>query len=173
VAPFSGEITALDIRVGDTVQAYEPVMNIALPKGIEVQASVSTADLAWISIGDPVTIVKLGLAQEIYEGKVAYMPTAELGRQPTGREAYTRFSVETPGADLKMGDVAKVVLLLRQQKDTLIVPTDAVHSIRGGFYVQVWEAGRKKLVTIERGIVTKDGTEVLKGLEEGQEVLGR
>lgn len=173
MAPFSGEITDLDIRVGDTVQAYEPVMSIALPMGIEAQASISVADLAWISIGDPVTVVKLGTVQKIYEGKVTYMPSTELGRRPTGREAYTRFSIETLGADLKMGDVAKMVLVLRRQEDVLIVPTDAVHSIRGGFYVQVWEAGRKKLIKIERGIVTADGTEVLKGLEEGQEVLGR
>jgi multidrug efflux pump subunit AcrA (membrane-fusion protein) len=69
--------------------------------------------------------------------------------------------------------LGRLTLILREKKDVLLLPNAAIRAFGGRRYVQITANGRKREIDIEIGIITQTETEIVKGLKEGDRVIGQ
>ncbi len=75
---------------------------------------------------------------------------------------------------LNLGSLANVTITTQQKDGVLILPNNAIRTFGGRRYVRIAAAGgRVQEVDIEIGISNDTDTEIVKGLKEGQLVIGQ
>jgi HlyD family secretion protein len=84
---------------------------------------------------------------------------------------YVTVNLDDTDPRLKSGLSATVGIVTDEKSDVLTVPNAAVRTSHGKSVVTVLEGDKRRTVTIERGLVGIDRTEVVSGLREGQEVV--
>jgi hypothetical protein len=85
-----------------------------------------------------------------------------------------RIALDALRPDTEIGTPAEVMITLAKRDDALLAPTGAILRHSGRQYVQVvGEGGQRRQVNVQTGIATSAETEIVKGLSEGQRVLGQ
>jgi multidrug efflux pump subunit AcrA (membrane-fusion protein) len=75
-------------------------------------------------------------------------------------------------AELEVGDLVKVTVLIERSEDTLYLPPAAIRTFEGRKFVMVKVGDRLQKVDVKLGIEGEDRVEILDGLEEGQVIEG-
>ena len=88
-----------------------------------------------------------------------------------GEKVYTTFTLLGWEEDIQVGDFAVIALMNDVRTGVLSVPTDAIEKDDTGRYVSVKKDSTNKPVYIKTGITDGVYTEVLSGVEEGDEIL--
>ena len=107
-----------------------------------------------------------------YRGTLTKLyPTAE--NSGAGEAAVTaEVTILDGDGSLRDGYVAKVELLLEEERQVVMVPFESVRQDRDNVeYVYVFQGGKAVRRDIETGVETADGVEVLSGLSPGEIVL--
>ena len=81
--------------------------------------------------------------------------------------------LEDPAIDLEFDSLVRVVILLEEAEDALLVPKSVVRNYMGRKFVRVLEGDSRREVDVVVGIEGDTHVQILKGLEEGQIVIGR
>lgn len=172
VAPFDGEVIAVNKKVGDTVEAYKAIIVLADTSGLKVSVTVSNTDLKEIALGMPATVKINGVD---LEGKVISMPQEETddNQNPNFREKFITLDVGELPADVGRGTFVDARIITLQKENVLTIQGAALRSYNGRHYVQVKDDKGRRDVDIEIGLQTPTQIEVLAGLEEGQILIGR
>jgi HlyD family secretion protein len=55
-APANGSVTSLDVRVGDVIDAGQPVLAVAKQRGYRIDVAVLSEDVGQLSVGMPVRV---------------------------------------------------------------------------------------------------------------------
>jgi multidrug efflux pump subunit AcrA (membrane-fusion protein) len=76
-------------------------------------------------------------------------------------------------ADMEAGDKVSVLATLASKSAALWLPPEAIRQAGGRTFVIVDAGSGPQRVEVELGIQTRDKTEILSGLEEGQVVFGQ
>jgi multidrug efflux pump subunit AcrA (membrane-fusion protein) len=76
-------------------------------------------------------------------------------------------------ADMEAGDKVSVLATLASNNAALWLPPEAIRQAGGRTFVIVDAGSGPQRVEVELGIQTRDKTEILSGLEEGQVVFGQ
>jgi HlyD family secretion protein len=166
-APFDGNIIAIVAQIGTQVQPGDPIVQIVNPaiapelREIQISQIESSAN---IRTGQLVTIL-FPNAVVSYPGKV----TRVIGEVGGSRVAYVAFSQQPE--NVAAGDDATVGIELTKRSNVLWLPTAAVQN-DGRAFVLVQDGSSVKRVDIDVGAVGIDRIEILRGLSEGQTVLG-
>lgn len=172
-APFSGLIVAVQKKAGDSIEPYAPVCTLADPSQIRLEATVLEADMPRLKFGLPVTITLDAGPNQFFRGTVTGLSSQPVTWQ--GRNAYpTTIEFDNPTeipATIRMG--ADIHILVRQVEQALLVPTAAIRSDGERKYVEVMNSGTSTRVEIETGMTDGALTEVLWGLDEGDQVKVR
>ena len=66
---------------------------------------------------------------------------------------------------------ANVEIMLDKKENVLVVPTTAIHGTTARKSVQVYENGTTRSVQVEVGISDGKQTEIVSGVEEGEQVV--
>lgn len=176
-APFAGVVTDSTLKVGDQVNAFQPVLKLADPSHLEVRATV-TADADWQRVGlhQKVQVV-LGVGGGARElaGSVVAKSDSDLQRSQPGtppHELRVAFDGGTPQG-VNLGDLVQLTITVREKSDALLVPTAAVRKFLGRNYVQQVVGESRREVDVEVGIEGETDTEIVRGLKEGDQVLGK
>src|SRR5699024_10977406 len=74
-------------------------------------------------------------------------------------------------SDLRMGVQGTASVIVDVRRDAVVVPTGAVASTDGTPTVQVLTDGEPEDRPVELGLVTANGTEIVNGLSEGEQVI--
>lgn len=80
-APFSGEIVAINIDMGDTVQAGRAVIRLVDTSQLYVEVEVNDNDIVLVEEGQPVDIVVDARPDRSYRGEVAFVAPASTNDQ--------------------------------------------------------------------------------------------
>jgi macrolide-specific efflux system membrane fusion protein len=171
VAPFDGQVIAVAAKPGDQVNPFEPVVTIADPSRLIVEADIDDAGLARVAVGQPALLdfPELGANGR---GTVVELPASTArATDPTGQPKRIRVAVEGPQANLSMGAVGRVHVILQQKTGVLLLANSAIRQYGGRTYVVL--ANPRREVDVVLGIAGEAETEILRGLREGDEVLGR
>lgn len=168
-SPRTGVLESLEVRQGMTLSMGAPLAQIRGLEQVWLEAAVPEAESAGWQPGQPVEIRLPALPSEVLNASVsAVLPEARLD----SRSLRVRIILPNPQLRLRPGMTAQVRLTQPSPAPVLVVPTEAL--IRTGQRTLVMRAeseGRYQPVEVRIGQDNGSQTEVLQGLEEGQQVV--
>jgi multidrug efflux pump subunit AcrA (membrane-fusion protein) len=114
---------------------------------------------------------------EVFEALLAQLPysygTGGGEVKVEDRDERVHISLVDPeGAELEVGDLVKVTVLIERSDDALYLPPAAIRTFEGRKFVMVKAGDRLQKVDVKLGIEGEDRVEILDGLEEGQIIEG-
>jgi HlyD family secretion protein len=174
VAPLSGTITLVDIKVGEQATAMSPVMVLQNVTDLHAEANVSEANIASLQIGQPIdyTFDALGPDQH-FAGKVLTINPASTVVSGVVNYRVTGSLDNIP--NLKPGMTANMTILIAKKDNALAVPSTAVINKNNKQYVRVIDDSKKKTyheVQVQTGLQADGGlVEIISGLNDGQEII--
>lgn len=179
VAPFAGEISALNMAAGRAVTAGQPVGALADPAEIQVTATLREADMQELAEGLPVQIAPSGSPGAALAGQIVRLPypfgsgggTAVSDADPTTTIQFDDMAAAL--AAYEPGDRVSVRLVITQRDDVLWLPPAAIRDFNGRKFVVVQTDGAEQRVDVTLGIEGNGRVEILDGLTEGQIVVGQ
>jgi multidrug efflux pump subunit AcrA (membrane-fusion protein) len=178
IAPQNGQLLAISISEGDTVTAFDPLIEIADPSQLEVASELSAEQMKQLAEGQPVEINTLSRPDVVMPAIIRLMP-APYGSGGSGavqeQDRTTRFKIlDLMGQEVEAGvTIVKIRIVLEHKDNVLWLPPEAVRSFEGRRFVVVREGARERRVTVKTGIETEDKIEILEGLKEGDVIVGQ
>ena len=126
-ARWSGIISAVDIEVGQAVNANTPTFEIVDPSVIEVEGTVDEIDVLFIRGGAAASVIMDALPGQVLEGTVTEIAAEATTQQ--GVVTYPmRIQVQAPeGLELPEGLSAVASVVIREDRNVLLVPLDALY----------------------------------------------
>jgi len=180
LAPRDGVVTTKYLEEGtiippgtSTFAQGTSIVQLSDTTTMFVECSVVEADVAQVQVGQKVRIVTEAYKGVQVSGVVDRVnPAAKTENNITAVKVRVRIH---PGAKIQLlpGMTATCEFLTLEKKDVIIVPSQSVKRDGEATYVEVKTADplKPRRVDIKVGEVGNDGTEVLEGLEVGDEVV--
>lgn len=170
-SPIAGIVTEISAQVGDHVDRGDPAMTVVDSTVVEVHGAVDEADVLYVQVGAPATVLLHALPGRSLPGTVSYVsPTAN---KQTGAITYdVRISMEAPqGIELRSGLTVIAEVVLRTDPNVLLIPLQALRESLVRPMVLAWEYGAmvEKLVTT--GNIDGVWVVVESGLSEGDVIV--
>lgn len=174
-APFDGMVRSVRTRgAGELVAEYDPIIIVADPSSMELQMEVRRAeDVNRLSRGQRVLVE---VRRDVWEeGTIVQITDAGDGRSTFDSTKIVHIELDIPieESGLRLDDLASVRIVVRERADTLVIPLAALREFMGRAYVRVLDGEARREVDVETGIRTQTHVEILKGLSEGDLVIGR
>lgn len=169
-SPIDGVVSLVNVEVGQEVNPRTTVIEVVDPTTVEVDGVVDEIDVLFVRLGARAEVTMDALPGEVLEGTVSSIASAARNQQ--GVVSYPiRVGLALPeGVELREGLSAVANIILREERDVLMAPLQA---IRGTFerpVVQVMVDGRIE----EREVVLGNSDDiwvvVLQGLQEGEQI---
>ncbi|MDM3181868.1 macrolide transporter subunit MacA [Citrobacter sp. Cf098] len=175
VAPMAGEVTQITTLQGQTVIAAQQAPNILTLADMStmlVKAQVSEADVIHLQPGQKAWFTVLGDPQTRYEGTLKdVLPTPE--KVNDAIFYYARFEIPNPKGILRLDMTAQVHIQLTDVKNVLTIPLSALGDPIGNnrYNVRLLRNGETREREVVIGARNDTDVEIVKGLEEGDEVI--
>lgn len=167
-SPISGRITAAPVSLGAFVQPETELFRIADPQRVQVEAAVSGADAARVSIGDRVIVESPDGAS--LEGRVRSI-TPALDPETGAATAV----LDVPNVRLQPGQQlrARIISAVAGGRSAIVVPEDAVQTLEGRDVVFVRTAQGFQARPVTVGSRSAGRAEIVSGLTAGQMIATR
>ncbi|MGH9480523.1 MAG: efflux RND transporter periplasmic adaptor subunit [Terriglobales bacterium] len=171
-AAIAGEIVERDVSPGQLVQAGSTqCFVISDMSTVWVLANIYQSDLAYVHVGDPVTI-QTDAYPQIFHGRIQYLSPS---LDPNSRTLQARIETSNPHGELKRQMYVTATIQAGSLSNIVVVPDAAVlrDDQNAPFvYVQSGENNRfaQRLVTI--GESQNGFTQIASGLKPGESVVG-
>ena len=170
-APISGTITEVDTQPGALVSSGTVGARIDDLSSMYVDVIVSEVDINKISVGQAVQMIFTAVPNKTYKGIVTSV--GEVGSSTSGVVNFP-VTVKLSNADSQInpGMSAIVNIVVAQDKNVLMVPNQAVHTLAGKSTVTLLSQGKLVPVPVTVGIVNNTTSEVSSPqLKAGDEVV--
>jgi Cu(I)/Ag(I) efflux system membrane fusion protein len=168
-SPIAGVLQELSVREGMTLAAGQTLAIINGLRSVWLDVAVPEAEAQGLHAGQEVEARLPAFPGEVLQGRVdAILPEANLD----SRTLRVRVELANPGGRLRPGLTAQVRLSRVAEQSALFVPSEAV--IRTGRRALVMLAegdGRYRPLEVRLGREAEGKTQILQGLEEGQQVV--
>ena len=181
VAPIDGIVLSRDVEVGDAVSSIlvmgssaTLVMTIGDTREVYVKGKVDESDIAKVYLGQPARIRVESFRDKTFQGKVTKI--SPMGVEKDNVTTFeVRVSINNPGGELKAMMTANAEMILEEHKNVLNVPESSlIYDQNKSASVEIPDAkskdGKRK-VPVQAGISNGAKTEILSGLNEGQQVV--
>jgi HlyD family secretion protein len=182
-APFDGTIAAVNGTVGGTAvgssassaSASSAVVTLLNPKLIRIDANVDQSDVSKLKVGQSASVIFDALTGNFYRATVS-----AIGLTPTtssGVVTYVvSFAIDTsflpPTTPVPApGMTAQITVTTGSATNTLVVPARSVRGTGAFATVTVRGVNGDETRRVTTGITNGTLTEIVSGLEEGEEVL--
>ena len=169
LAPIAGEAVERLCAPGQVIQAGQTqCFTISNVSTVWVLANVYEAQLAYVHVGDPVTI-KTEAYPDVFRGRISFMGAA---LDPASRTLQARIDTANPGGKLKKDMYVTATVVAGKIANALLVPDSAIlRNAENEPFVYV-EAGQnqfaRRLVKVAESNQGK--TQILSGLQPGDRV---
>jgi membrane fusion protein, copper/silver efflux system len=167
VAPISGVLSELGVREGAIVQPGMAAFTLTDLSSVWVIVEVPEAQASLLRTGQRADTRVQTLPGRIFEGRVDYV-YPELNAQT--RTVKARITLANPGMALRPGMFVEVVLVSAARK-ALTIPTEAVIQTGTRSVVIVMDRERFRAATVKTGAERDGRTEILGGLNAGEQVV--
>ena len=163
-SPIKGSVIARDIVMGQIVGTDREAFSIADLTTVWVEMSVSPADLPFAKEGQAVRIQSAG------KSATAKVIAVSLAIDPETRAAKVIAGLDNTASEWRVGDFVNAQLLAAKQDVDLMVPREAIQTIKGAKAVFVNEGGGFRMRPVTTGREDTSNVEVLSGLEFGETI---
>lgn len=174
LAPFSGTVFSLDISEGDIIERNKPIATMADLSELVAMAEFSTSDVRQLAVGTDCRVQVNGLGE--IAGKIIQLPdileTSEEKRDDKDNMVWIRLDTVPEG--MKNGMLLTARVPVQRKENTLLLPSAALRTQNNRQFVIVEQPdGTQGEVNVETGLSTATEVEIVKGLSEGQKVVGK
>jgi cobalt-zinc-cadmium efflux system membrane fusion protein len=169
LAPIGGEVVERLVSPGQVMQAgTTQAFTISDMSTVWVMANIYQGDLAYVKIGDPVTIITDSYPDK-FSGKISFISPA---LDPTTRTLQARIVVDNPGGKLKKDMYVVATVTAGVIADAIAVPDSSIlRDDENQPFVYVAASsnqfGRRQ---VDIGQSQSGQTQILKGLSPGDKV---
>ncbi len=173
--PFGGTVLRVYVAAGDLVTANTRVVTVADLSRLQVLAAVDETVIRRVAAGQGAVVTFDALPGQVLRGAVVSVPL-----QGTLQGGVTVYEVPVAlegaaGLPLLVGMTANVAIQTGEVKDALLVPTLALQRSGGRYQVRVPNTldpgGMPEVVPVEVGLSDGVYTQVVRGLNEGDQVI--
>jgi len=170
-APFSGVVSVVNVKVGDSVSSGTSLVKI-VTNDVIAKVSLNEVDANKVKIGQKVTTTFDAIDGLTLTGAVASIDT--VGTVSQGVVSYAvQIDFDTQDSRLKPGMSVSASIINETKLDVLSIPNSAVKSKNDANYVLVPSDATPVQKTVEIGISDDTNTEIISGLSEGDQVVVR
>lgn len=181
VAPIDGIVLSRDVEVGDAVSSIlvmgssaTLVMTLGDTSEVYVKGKVDESDIGKVYLGQPARIRVESFKDKSFEGKVTKI--SPMGVEKENVTTFeVRVSITNPSGELKAMMTANAEMILEEHKGVLNIPESAlIYDQSKSASVEVPDPSvkeGKKKIAVKAGISNGAKTEILSGLNEGQQVV--
>jgi multidrug efflux pump subunit AcrA (membrane-fusion protein) len=168
-APFSGTVTSLSIKPGETVRT-EPVMTILTDRAFEITARVPEIDVAKLAVGQPVELLFDANDKEVQRGTLSFV---SLQATEIDGVAYfdTYITLDQTPYWMRSGLNADIDIIVSETSEGLRIPKRFLVETDGVYTVLRSNGETIATTTVEVLLRGSDGFVSLKGLNTGDIVV--
>lgn len=170
-SPIEGTVTRRQATLGRLVDASTPLFTVADTRRVWLRIDVQEADVTALAVGQAVQATVDGLPDRRFAGVIEYV-SPEI--DPRTRTIEARASLDNADGALKVNMYGRAEIALGAQRETVMVPREAVQRAKDVALVFVrlgpaeYEARR-----VQIGLTDGDQVEILKGVRAGEAVATR
>ncbi|HVO82053.1 MAG TPA: efflux RND transporter periplasmic adaptor subunit [Terriglobales bacterium] len=181
VSPIDGIVLSRDVEIGDAVSSIlvlgssaTLVMTLGDTSEVYVKGKVDESDIGKVYLGQPARIKVESFKDKTFNGKVTKI--SPMGVEKDNVTTFeVRVSINNPGGELKAEMTANAEIILEEHKNVLQIPEGAIlYDKDKKASVEIPDPsakdGKKKLA-VNIGISNGAKTELLSGLNEGDQVV--
>ena len=181
VSPIDGVVLSRDRDVGDAVSSIlvngstaTSIMTIGNLSEVYVKGKADESDLGKIYIGQPARISVESYKDQKFAGKVTMI--SPMGVEKDNVTTFeVRVSISNESGKLRAEMTANAEILLEEKKGVLAVPEGAIlYKKDKSTEVEIPDPGSEKgtqRIVVVTGISNGSKTEIVRGLQEGQQVV--
>jgi Cu(I)/Ag(I) efflux system membrane fusion protein len=168
-SPINGVVAELGVREGAQMNPGMTLFNLVDLSQVWVTAQITEAQAAWIAQGQPAEASVPALPGKIFKGQVDYVYPEVMAETRTLK---ARIVLDNPGLELKPGMYASVIFVGGEQREALLVPSEALIKT-GTRSVVIVAEGEGRFVPMEVTVGDEAGgkIEIRDGLQAGQQVV--
>jgi Cu(I)/Ag(I) efflux system membrane fusion protein len=168
-SPIGGVLQELNLRAGMTVAAGDSLARVNGLSSVWLQVAIPEAQAGFITQGQQVEARLASFPGEVLHGRLdAILPEANAD----SRTLRLRVELANPTGRLRPGMSAQVRLSSPGEQSALWLPSEAViRTGRRALVMLAEDGGRYRPVEVQLGRESDGRTQVLQGLEEGQQVV--
>ncbi|MFA5751153.1 MAG: HlyD family efflux transporter periplasmic adaptor subunit [Candidatus Paceibacterota bacterium] len=164
-APFNGIIASVSAKKGDEVSSSTEILTLITEEKI-AEISLNEIDVARIKNGNKAILVFDAVEDITIEGEVTEINL--IGEVSQGVVNYTiKIAFESDDERIKSGMTVTAEIITEQKENVLTISSGAIKTEKEKNYVET-KQGKKYITT---GITDDIVTEVINGLEEGEEYI--
>lgn len=196
-APFSGEVTTLNVKEEDTVSMGTELIEVTDYNHLEMVVNVDELDISKVKVGQTAKIDVSALPDTEFTGTVTSVPKEANESESSSVAQYAvNVKINEPKG-MKVGMTAEAVITTESKQNVITVPIEAVQKQGDQYYVQASASteegstpeneqqsssdtktadiesaapqGTQK--TVEVGLQNEEVAEIISGLSEGEEVI--
>jgi HlyD family secretion protein len=178
IAPFDGVIAAVDIKVGDSLSAFDyatrTIVELVDPSEMELNAELDEIDVPYAEAGQRAIIDVDALPGVQLEGEVKSV--SPVATEESGLMLYkVKIGFEAPeDSGLRGGMSATADIVIADCSDVLLVPSRAIgEDSQGNPVVKVMVKGKVEERVVVTGMSDGSQTEIISGLDEGEVVVAK
>lgn len=168
VAPFTGVVTRRQIDPGAYVSSSTLILTLAVPDPLKVVVNVPERDVNLAHVGMSARLRVDAFPERLFEGKIVRMNSA---LDPASRTLTAEVHVPNRERHLKPGMFARVEVVLGEQKESLLVPTEAVIEDEGKNFVYSVHEGKAQRKAVTKGWEQNGYMAIAQGVEEGEQIV--
>jgi len=169
LAPISGTITAIPVRVGSTISQATPVAKIARTSELELVTYIAERFIAKMKSGLEAIVRLEAFPDKDFAAKVTEIsPVVD----PLTRTLEIKLKFTTPVEQIKAGMFAEIKLIIEKKEEIIKIPGGClVQRLDTNYVFVITEDSRVEMREIVPGIEIDNKLEVLSGLEAGELVV--
>jgi membrane fusion protein, heavy metal efflux system len=171
IAPISGEAVERLCAPGQVIQAgATQCFTISNMKTVWVLANVYQDQLAYVHVGDPVTI-KTDAYPDVFSGRISFMGAA---LDAASRTLQARIDTANPGGKLKKDMYVTATVVAGKVTNALLVPDSAVLRDAENEPFVYMETGQNQFARrqVKLGGSYAGSTQIVSGVKPGERVVG-
>ncbi len=164
-APYNGVITEMMVDEGDNVKAKTPLFTIAQLHKLKTKIWLSPEEVHLVKKGMP---VKAKYNGKTYKGKIQ---DVSVGIDPFKQAFGATVVFDNRNGDLRPGLTLEVIVLVYQNRETVIVPLNLVKQDEQGDYVFTISNSKVKKSYVTPGQKSGLFVEISEGLQPGDSLI--
>jgi HlyD family secretion protein len=181
VSPIDGVVLSRDREVGDAVSSILTmgsgatlIMTVGDLREVYVKGKVDESDIGKVFLGQGARITVESYKDQKFAGKVTKI--SPMGVEKDNVTTFeVRVSISNEAGKLMATMTANAEILLEERKGVLAIPEGAIiYGKDHGTQVEILDAGTetgRRRVTVATGIGNGSRTQIVSGLNEGQQVI--
>ncbi|WP_162880804.1 efflux RND transporter periplasmic adaptor subunit [Paraliobacillus sediminis] len=188
-APFSGEVTILNVVGEDTVSMGTEMIEITDYDNLQMIVNIDELDIAQIEVGQTAAIDVSAITDNNFTGTVTSVAKEANDSDSSVAQYAVEVTINEPEG-IKVGMTAEATITTESKENVLTVPIEAIQTQGDQYYVLMEDTSAEEAVeeessetiteendvaseqvTIEVGLQNEEVAEITSGLSEGDVIL--